>query len=93
MLRSSIGGKMGLTQLLTWIIIGGVAGVLADVLVKGIKVSLLGAIVVGILGGFVGGWLFGALGISIGTGFLNDVFTALVGAVILLLGLRWLKKR
>ncbi len=80
-------------NILTWIIVGGVAGVLADALVKGIKVNLLGAVIVGILGGFVGGWLFGVLGISIGSGFINDVITALVGAVILLLGLRWLKKR
>lgn len=80
-------------NILTWIIVGAVAGILADALVKGIKISLLGAIVVGILGGFVGGWLFGVLGISIGTGFLNDVITALAGAVILLLGLRWLRKR
>lgn len=79
-------------NIITWILVGAVAGVLADVLVKGIKVGLLGAIVVGILGGFVGGWLFGFLGISIGTGFLNDVITSLVGAVILLLGLRWLRK-
>ena len=65
-----------------------IAGVLADLVVKRIKVGLIGAIIVGILGAFLGGWLFGLLGISIGSGFIGDVIAAFVGAVILLLVLR-----
>ena len=79
---------MTLGSILTWIIVGLIAGVLADWVVKSIRVGLIGAIIVGILGAFLGGWLFGLLGISIGSGFIGDVIAAFVGAVILLLVLR-----
>ncbi len=84
---------MTLEQLVIWIIVGGIAGVVADALVKGIRVGLVGAIIVGILGAFIGGWLFGVLGISIGTGLVNEILTALAGAIILLVVLRFLKRR
>jgi uncharacterized membrane protein YeaQ/YmgE (transglycosylase-associated protein family) len=83
---------MSLEQLVVWIIVGGIAGVLADALVKGIKLDLVGAIVVGILGALIGGWLFDALSVSIGSGFINDVITSLVGAVVLLVVLRALRR-
>jgi uncharacterized membrane protein YeaQ/YmgE (transglycosylase-associated protein family) len=79
-------------QLVVWIVVGGIAGILADILIKGIRVDLIGAIVVGILGAFIGGWLFSALGITIGAGFISDIITSLVGAVVLLLILRSLKR-
>jgi len=84
---------MTLQNVIVWIIVGGVAGLLADALVKGIKVGLLGAIVVGILGAFIGGWLLGLLGISLGAGIVGEIIKALIGAVVLLLVLRWLRKR
>lgn len=79
---------MTLEALVVWIVVGGLAGVLADAFVKRITLSLLEAIAVGILGAFVGGWLFGVLGISVGSGFIADVIVALVGAVVLLLVVR-----
>ena len=48
----------GLNWLWT-IIVGGIAGWLADMVVPGVKVGVLGAIIAGILGGLLGGWLFG----------------------------------
>ena len=84
---------MTIEQVVTWIVVGGIAGLLADALVKGIGVSLVGAIVVGILGAFVGGWLFGVLGISIGAGIVSDIITAFIGAVVLLLLLRAIRRR
>jgi len=83
---------MTIEQVVLWIIIGGIAGLLADALVKGIRVGLVGAILIGILGAFIGGWLFGMLNISIGTGFISDVITAFVGAVLLLLLMRVLRR-
>ncbi len=50
---------MDLGSIVLWIIVGGIAGLLADWVIKGVRLGLLGAIVVGILGGFLGGWLFG----------------------------------
>lgn len=83
---------MTLDQLVVWIVVGGLAGILADAFVSRIKVGLLGAIVIGILGAMIGGWLFGALGISVGAGLAADVFVASIGAILLLLVLRGLRR-
>jgi uncharacterized membrane protein YeaQ/YmgE (transglycosylase-associated protein family) len=76
---------MDLQNILVWLIIGAVAGILADLAVPRIGLSLLEAIVVGIVGALLGGWLFSALGINVGSGWLGQIVTAFVGAVILLL--------
>ncbi len=83
---------MTIEQIVLWIIVGGIAGLLADALISGIRVGLVGAILVGILGAFIGGWLFGVLNISIGVGFISDVITAFIGAALLLLILRVLRR-
>jgi uncharacterized membrane protein YeaQ/YmgE (transglycosylase-associated protein family) len=70
-------------DLVTWLIVGLVAGVLAALLVGG--VGLIGDIIVGIVGAFVGGWIFQQLGITTPFGGLaGTIFTAFVGAVVLL---------
>jgi uncharacterized membrane protein YeaQ/YmgE (transglycosylase-associated protein family) len=84
---------MSLNQLVTWIVVGGIAGLLADVVVKRIRLGLISAIVVGILGGFIGGWLFDVLRIRVGGGFVSDVIVSFAGAVILLLVLRLFRRR
>ena len=48
-------------DILTWLIVGLVAGVLASFVVRG-GYGLLGDIVVGIVGAFIGGWIFGKMG-------------------------------
>ena len=83
---------MSIEQVVIWIVIGGIAGILADWLVGGLRSGLIGAIIVGILGAFIGGWLFGVLHLRVGTGFISDVIQALVGAVVLLLILRALRR-
>jgi len=83
---------MTLMQILTWIVIGGVAGVIADALIRGIKLGLIGSILVGIAGAFVGSWLFGLLNINIGLGIFGDILTAAVGAIILLVILRAIRR-
>lgn len=70
-------------DLLTWLIVGLVAGVLAGLLVGGI--GLIGNIIVGIVGAFVGGWIFRQLGVSTPfDGLAGTIFTAFIGAVVLL---------
>lgn len=70
-------------DLLTWLIVGLVAGVLAALLVGG--VGLIGDIIVGIVGAFVGGWIFQQLGVTTPfSGLAGTIFTAFVGAVVLL---------
>lgn len=70
-------------DILTWLIVGLVAGVLASLVVGG--VGLIGDIVVGIVGAFVGGWIFDALGVNSPFGGLaGTIFVAFIGAVVLL---------
>ncbi|HEX8670900.1 MAG TPA: GlsB/YeaQ/YmgE family stress response membrane protein [Longimicrobium sp.] len=74
-------------DLLTWLIVGLIAGVLASLVMGG--VGLIGDIVVGIVGAFVGGWLFRQMGVTTPfSGLAGTIFTAFIGAVILLFILR-----
>ena len=69
---------------LWYILIGGVAGWLASILIKGSGSGLFLNIIIGILGGILGGWLLSFLGlIAIGT--MGSLLTSFIGAVILLL--------
>jgi len=83
---------MALNSIIVWIIVGGVAGTIADWLVSGVRMGCLGTVIVGIIGAFVGGWLLGVLNVSIGTGIINDIITASIGAIVLLLGIRFLRR-
>jgi uncharacterized membrane protein YeaQ/YmgE (transglycosylase-associated protein family) len=83
---------MTLNSILVWVIVGGVAGTIADWLVSGVRLGCLGTVIVGIVGAFVGAWLLGMLNVSIGTGIVNDIITASIGAVVLLLGARLLRR-
>ena len=75
--------------LLTWLIVGLVAGLLASLVMGGTGLGLVGDIVIGILGAFVGGWLFRTLGVTAPFGGLGGtIFVAFVGAVVLLLIIR-----
>lgn len=84
---------MDLQTVLIWIVIGAIAGILAESMVGGPRRSGLGtAILIGILGAFIGGWLFSALGIAIGGGIIGTIITAFIGAIILLLLVRGLRR-
>lgn len=84
---------MALGSIITWIIVGGIAGLLAEKLLGGFHLGCIGTVIVGIIGAFVGGWLFDQFHISIGvTGILNTIVTAFVGAVVLLAGIRLLRR-
>jgi len=70
--------------IITSLIVGGIAGWLAGVIMKGKGQGILINIIVGIVGGVLGAWLFGLLGFSIGPGLVSSVVTATIGAVVLL---------
>ena len=72
-------------ELIIWLIVGGVAGWLAGLIVRGYGFGLLGNIIVGIVGALIAGWLLPRLGIVIGGGTLGEIINAVIGAVILLL--------
>lgn len=73
--------------ILTWLVVGAVAGWLADMIVGGSSVGLVGDIILGIIGALVGGWLagkfFGVQGAL--TGFNPTTFVvAFLGAALVL---------
>lgn len=65
--------------LLVAILVGAIAGWLADLVFRRFSFSLFAEILLGIAGGFVGGWIFGRDG-----GIIDQILTAFVGAVIIL---------
>ena len=76
---------MDTASIIGWIVIGGVAGLLASLFVQGGGLGVIGDIIVGIVGAFLGGWIMNALGFAGATGFnLWTLFVAFIGAVILL---------
>lgn len=80
-------------DLLTWLIVGLVAGVLASLIVGGSGYGILGDIVVGIVGAFLGGWLFREAGWhSPFGGLAGTISVAFVGALILLAVLHLLQR-
>lgn len=80
-------------DLLTWLIVGLIAGVLASLLV-GSGGSILVDIVIGVVGAFIGGWLFTAAGWHTPfAGLAGTIFIAFVGAVILLVVLHLVRGR
>lgn len=83
---------MAINSIITWIIVGGIAGLLAEWLIGGIYTGCIGTVIIGVLGAFIGGWLFGVLHISIGAGLVNDIITAFAGAAVLLLAIRILRR-
>jgi uncharacterized membrane protein YeaQ/YmgE (transglycosylase-associated protein family) len=83
---------MDLQSLIIWLIVGGIAGWLAGMVVKGGGFGLIGDIIVGIIGGLIAGWLLPQLGILIGGGFIGAIIDSFIGAVILLIILRLVKR-
>ena len=80
-------------SLLTWLIVGLVAGVLASFVMGG-GYGLIGDIIIGIVGAFLGGWLFSLLGVGSPFGRLaGTIFVAFIGAVVLLFLLRLIRGR
>jgi uncharacterized membrane protein YeaQ/YmgE (transglycosylase-associated protein family) len=74
------------------LLIGGIAGWLAGIVVRGFGFGLLGNIVVGIVGAFLASWLLPRFGIGFGGGILASILFAFIGAVVLLLLIRLIKR-
>lgn len=84
---------MNAEQLLVFLLIGGVAGWLAGLIIKGGGLGIIGNIIVGVIGAVLGGWLFKVLGISAGGEWVGALITATVGAVVLLFVVGLIKKK
>ncbi len=74
-----------------FILIGIVAGWLAGQIMKGSGFGLVGNLIAGVIGAVLGGFLFGLLGFAANS-LLAKLVTATVGAIILIVLLRAIKK-
>ena len=80
-------------ELIIYLIVGAIAGWLAGVVVKGGGFGLIGDIIVGFVGGLRAGWLSArVLNISVGGGIIGQIITSAIGAIILLLIIRLVKR-
>ena len=83
---------MGIESILVFLIVGAIAGWLAGLIVSGFGFGLVGNMVVGIVGAFIAGYLFPALGISLGSGIIAAIIHSTIGAVILLVLIKVIKR-
>lgn len=80
------------SQVITWVIIGLIAGYIANLILRGRRMNPIVTVVLGVLGAFVGSFLFTLLQIEVAPELLTginirwiDLITASIGAMILLL--------
>ena len=73
-------------NIISWIVLGGIAGWLASIITgRNNRMGCIANIIAGVVGAAVGGWIFSWFGGSGVTGFnLPSLLVAFVGAVIVL---------
>jgi len=69
------------------VVIGGVAGWLAGLIVRGTGYGIIGDIIVGLLGAFIGNWLVRTFhfSVNLGSPVADRIVVSVVGAVLLML--------
>jgi uncharacterized membrane protein YeaQ/YmgE (transglycosylase-associated protein family) len=72
-------------SIILWIIIGLVAGWLANLILGGGGGGLLYKLAVGLIGAIVGGFLFDKLNLHVVPDFWGNLITATIGAIIFLM--------
>jgi uncharacterized membrane protein YeaQ/YmgE (transglycosylase-associated protein family) len=85
---------MDLTSLIIFLLVGLVAGWLAGKLIRGGGFGIIGDMVIGVLGAIIGGFLLPKVGLGhlVTIPIINQIVVATIGAVILLLLLRLLRR-
>jgi uncharacterized membrane protein YeaQ/YmgE (transglycosylase-associated protein family) len=83
---------MFLPLLIVWLIVGGIAGWLAGIIVSGRGFGLLGDIVIGIIGSVVAGMLFGTVFPVVAPGMLGAIIVSTIGAVIVLVAAKVIRR-
>ena len=72
------------------IIIGGIAGWLAEMITRS-NMGLITNIILGIIGAALATWLFGLMGIQMQAGWVSYLISGVVGAVVLIFATRLLR--
>jgi uncharacterized membrane protein YeaQ/YmgE (transglycosylase-associated protein family) len=77
---------MNVQQLITWLVVGLIAGWLAHLFVGG-PANVVGYLIAGLIGGFVGSWLFNTMGwnLNLGSPIVDSIITSAIGAAIVVL--------
>jgi uncharacterized membrane protein YeaQ/YmgE (transglycosylase-associated protein family) len=84
---------LGTNSLIVILIVGLIAGWLAGKIMRGSGFGIIGDIIIGIIGAFIGRWLFEHFHFRIGVNFWVDaILTATVGAVVLLVVIRLIRR-
>ena len=89
-------GKESSSEIISWLVVGAIAGYLAGLLVKGDEsMGVIGHIVLGIVGALVGGFVAGLiLGGDYVTGInFTTIIVAVIGAVIAVFGYNFVRSR
>jgi uncharacterized membrane protein YeaQ/YmgE (transglycosylase-associated protein family) len=74
------------------LIVGAIAGWLAGQILRGFGFGLIWNIVIGIVGAFIGVWLLTQLGFIPFSGFVGSIVNAVIGAVVLLVIVGFIKR-
>jgi len=77
--------------ILSWIVVGLIAGWLAGMVMKGGGYGVIGDIIIGIVGGLLGGWIATSLlhlGVGVNGINVESILVAFAGAVVLLVLMR-----
>jgi uncharacterized membrane protein YeaQ/YmgE (transglycosylase-associated protein family) len=89
-----------LGQVVTWLVIGLIAGLLANFLVRGRGTSLGNSIIIGLVGAVIGGFLFSLLGVQVSPALRQgivlpyiDIIVSFVGAIIVLILVTSVRRR
>jgi uncharacterized membrane protein YeaQ/YmgE (transglycosylase-associated protein family) len=83
---------VGIDSIIIMLIVGAIAGWLAGQIVRGFGFGLLWNIVIGIVGAFIGVWLLQKLGFVPFAGVIGSIVNAVIGAVILLLIIGFIRR-
>ncbi len=76
---------------LIWIIVGGLGGWLAGLIVKGGGFGLIGNVLLGIVGAAVAGYILPLVGLVLFSGLIGAIINATIGAGLVLVAIRVIK--
>ena len=85
---------MTLEGILIALMVGGIGGWLAGVIVKGAGFGIIGNIVIGIVGALLASWLLPQVGLnfSVGGPIVTSILYAMIGAIIVLILLSLIRR-
>ena len=81
------------SNIVYYVVVGALSAWIAGRILQGQGYGILGNIVIGVIGAALGGVLFGLLGISFGGGIIHAIISAVIGSMVLVLLVSFIRKR